>query len=52
VAEKPVTFMAKCLDCPKPATPWEFQTYDARATWVGQHRLKTGHSVNMWLEVL
>ena len=43
-------FMAKCLDCPEPQTPWEFSEYEKRAAWVGQHRVQTGHRVHMWIQ--
>lgn len=41
--------MAKCLNCEKPETPWAFSDYIERANWVGEHRTRTGHSVEMWL---
>lgn len=28
-----------------------FPTYESRAEWVGQHRVKTGHHVGQWIGV-
>jgi hypothetical protein len=40
-------FMARCLQC-----NWTAQTteYQERSTQVGDHRVKSGHTVHMWLE--
>lgn len=45
-----VLYMAQCLGCKEPKTPWQFGTYEERANWVGKHRVSTGHSVDMWIQ--
>jgi hypothetical protein len=47
---KQVRYMAQCAKCPEPKTPWEFSTYLDRANWIGQHRVKTGHPIRVWLQ--
>lgn len=44
---KGVLYVATCMRC---GEQHQFSTYDARAEWVGEHRVKTGHPVGMSLE--
>jgi len=45
--EDRIIFVASCLTCDGDQ---HFGTYEDRSDWVGQHRVKTGHQVAVWLE--
>jgi ribosome modulation factor len=41
-------YIAECIDCERMVMP--FTDYEERATWVGKHRVATGHRVHMRME--
>lgn len=45
---KQAVYFAKC-DCEMAVRV--FRDYNDRADWVGRHRVRTGHTVGMWIGV-
>jgi hypothetical protein len=45
---KQVAYFANCRACETIRT---FTDYEERAQWVGTHRVRTGHTVGMWIGV-